>query len=43
MNNIRYKSTLRDKNKAREKGGLLGNKGARRKGTRRMKGYLFNI
>ena len=34
MNNIRYKSTLRDKNKAREKGGLLGNKGARKKGTR---------
>ena len=34
MNNIRYKSTLRDKNKAREKGGLLGNKGTRKKGTR---------
>ena len=33
--NIRYKSTLRDKNKAREKGGLLGNKGARKKWTRR--------
>ena len=38
MNNIRYKSTLRDKNKARKKGGLLSNKGARKKGTtKRMK------
>ena len=27
MNNIRYESTLRDKNKRREKGGLLGDKG----------------
>ena len=26
MNNIRYESTLRDKNKRREKGGLLGDK-----------------
>ena len=43
MNNIRYKSTLRDKNKAREKGGLLGNKGARKKGTTRERKYTCLI
>ena len=41
MNDIRYKSTLRDKNKAREKG--VATREREERDDERMKRYLFNV